>query len=380
MTRRSGRWALAAVAALWGLAAAAQNASPGQAAQLLRHTFEQDEQGWIALGPGAQARTTHEAADVRSGSAALQFDYAVAKGQINVLILPLPEGAPAGTRSFRLWAKADAATTLAVALQERGGARYIALVAAPANRWQEVRLATSDFVLSDLGEDPQDPNNQLDLSEIEAVAMADFGQFLAQNEDPDIARLVPVKPGPHRLLVDDFAISSAPLPPTYRVVGGALVPDTFARPQLDWMAVGATSLSLTAGGPLNGPGLRAGYRQEAGHLIGLVHALPRGALTGAARLTFTAASAKPVKLLVQLEERGGGKYNTAVDLPGDGAMHAYSVNIADMVPADDSKDANGRLDPSRVKQLTLIDVGGLLGMSQGENTLWIGAARPAAGG
>jgi hypothetical protein len=99
--------------------------------------------------------------------------------------------------------------------------------------------------------------------------------------------------------------------------------------------------------------------------------LPKGALTGAAKLSFSAASQKPAKLIVQVEERGGGKYNTTVEVPGNADRAEINVNFADFKPAADSKDDNNKLDLDQISQFLIIDASGLIDNTDADNILWI---------
>src|SRR5437868_4767653 len=100
-----GRWT-AALLLLLPVWAGAQTPAP-----LLRQTFEDDAGGGQAMGPTAKVAVTHEAANVKEGKGALQFDYAVEKGGMNVLLLPTPNGALAKMKSLRFWIKSGQATS-----------------------------------------------------------------------------------------------------------------------------------------------------------------------------------------------------------------------------------------------------------------------------
>src|SRR5438309_6734162 len=61
--------------------------------QTIKHTFDSDVEGWTAFGQTAKVEITREAANIKEGAGALQFRYAIEKGQINALVHPVPEGA-----------------------------------------------------------------------------------------------------------------------------------------------------------------------------------------------------------------------------------------------------------------------------------------------
>src|SRR4051812_25794647 len=98
----------------------------GASAPLVHHTFEDGVGRWMAMGPSSKVALTREAPHVKEGKAGLQYDYSVAKGEMGALLLPMPDGALAKAKAVRFWVRADAATTLVVALQEKQGGRYSA--------------------------------------------------------------------------------------------------------------------------------------------------------------------------------------------------------------------------------------------------------------
>ena len=81
-----------------------------------------------------------------------------------------------------------------------------------------------------------------------------------------------------------------------------------------------------------------------------------------------------------MEEKGGGKYNTLVAVPGGKEANMVKLLFTDFKPAQDSKDTNGRLDPEDVNNLFFLDVSALLDAGAGgvENTLWIGGLRASS--
>lgn len=363
-------------------AALAQNPVPApqapSPAPLLRHTFEESEHGWTTMGGGA-VRIVHEPADVHGGNAALQYDYTVTKGEASALLVSMPEGVPAGTKSVGLWLKCDVAAPLALMLQERDGARYVAGFTLPKGQWQEVRLGLGDFALSDMKDDPPDANNRLDIDQVVGVGLVDLGQWLVQADNADLLRMLHVVAGPRRLDVDDFELTSAPLPPAFRVSGAELRVEGFSRPQVSWMVLGDARAAAINGAPLAGRGVRLTYSQAPGNVAAMFRMVPQRLLAGVESIAFTAACTKPTRLLVQLEERGGGKYNALVEVPGGSAAQKVSVRLADMAPDNESRDNNGRLDPDQVKSIAIIDPTGIVGGGDGENSLWVGPPATQAG-
>jgi hypothetical protein len=344
-------------------------------APLVRHTFEDGGSGWIALGGSGKVAVTHEGVHVKEGKAALQFDYRIGKGEFTSLMLPVADGALAKAKSFRFWVQTDHTTPLIVLLQEAEGGRYAAIFTVPAGQWQSVELSPADFLRGEDRDDPKDPNNRLDLDQVAGIGLIDLGQFFAQIEEAGLADLLGVKTGPHTLYVDDLVVSEAALPEASSLGSGELRLDAFARPQLSWLAVGGVRLSPMSGQSLERRGLQADYQQAPGKIAGFARRLTCGKLDGMDRLAFDVASAKPAQLIVQLEELGGGKYNTMVTVPGESTLRNVSLKFSEFTPADDSKDDNSRLNLDQVNQVLILDVTGFLGATRQENALRISNLR-----
>src|SRR5579872_6353837 len=82
---RSIRWGLIGGMLIVTLGAAAAQTPKA----LIRDTFEDSDGGWTGFGNTAKVSVTHDAARVKEGKGALQFDYGVNKGEINALLLPV---------------------------------------------------------------------------------------------------------------------------------------------------------------------------------------------------------------------------------------------------------------------------------------------------
>src|SRR5258708_31614333 len=191
----------------------------GQGASLPKTTFEENEGGWIVFGQDAKVSVTHDAANVKEGKGALQYNYNIAKGIMGALALPTPSGALTKMKSMKFWIKTDHTTPVAVFMQEKDGGRYTSGFTAEQDKWQRVELSASDFHLSQGPMDPKDPNDKLDLDKVENIGIGDFGQFLIQ-ADPNLAGLFNIKPGPHTLYVDDFQVTEDTLTDSSPTSGG----------------------------------------------------------------------------------------------------------------------------------------------------------------
>lgn len=344
---------------------------------LMHHTFETDPAEWTGIGATAKVSLTHDADHVKAGKGALQFDYAANKGEINVLILPITDGALTKMKSLHFWIRADYPTVLAVSLQEKDAGRYTAIFSAPGKTWQEVQLEPADFVLGEDKDDPKDPDGKLDLDQVNSIAIADYGQIFAQSDDANLQALFHVQKGPHTLCLDEFTASPMSISPAAPADGKERMLDTPSRPQIAWLGAGDVKLASATGKPLVGPSLRADYHQSPGKIVGLVRHITRGRLTGMDQIAFTAAAAKPAKLFVQLEQVGGGKYRTIIDVPGGSEPKEFSLPFSGFEMTDDSGDRNGRFTPDQVNQIVILDVSGITDGADTANTLWINKLRTA---
>lgn len=346
--------------------------------------FEGGQTIFSTLGEAAKLSLDTERANVKAGRASLRFDYTVEPNKMNALLKTGQAGEAARIKSFRFWVKSDYATNLVLMLQEQDSGRWLSLFHAPKNQWQRVELSLDDFELSANADDPKDNNGKLDMELVTAAAVADFKQIFAATPNEDLRKLLGVKTGPHTFWLDDFEASRELLPKAPEEPFGSVMLDDFTRPQLNWAIIGdmlikrVTEEQLKAVGrpvAVNGQGLQAEYRQQAGGIVGWTKMLRPGSLKNMAALRFAIATEQAMTLLVQLEETSGGKYNTTVQLPPD--TKPGEVRLVPMLfeVAEDSKDNNKRLDLDQVKQILFIDATGLLGGGVNDNALWLSKLR-----
>lgn len=368
--RGSASFGVALAVCAIGLGMASAQAPTAQT-PLIKQTFEEDDGAWQMFGNGGKISVTHEATHVHEGKAALQFDYNVKKGEMSALMLPTPAGKLTKAKSFRFFVQADTTSPLAIVLQEHDGGRYMANFVAPKEKWQPVELSISDFILSEDMNDPKDPNFKLDLDQVEGIGITDIGQMFAQTDNEAFLKLLNLQTGPHTLYLDDFAVSEEALPSVFTGSATDVRLDTFARPQVGWMGVGNVKLSLATGKPLESRGLQADYHQAPMTVVGFVRRIPRGRVNGTTKLAFDVAALKATKMLVQVEEKGGGKYNSVIDVPGGKVPTAMSLPFSEFKVADDSHDTNDKLDLDMVTQVLFMDLSGFLEMVDQDNTVWI---------
>ncbi len=365
-----------------GTASLAQTPPSAAPMSLMQQTFETDAGGWVGFGASGKASITHEVANVKNGKGALQLDYSLAKGEINALILPVADAGLTKMKSIRFWVKTDYTTPVVVVLQEKDGGRYNTMFTSPGGRWQQVELAPSDFALGEGKDDPKDADGKLDLDKVDSVAIADLSQLYAQSDDANVASIFDVRKGAHVLQIDDFSVGTDALTDDVRIEKDAkkddLLLSAWIRPQTNWIAIGTVETNRATGKPLTGTSLKADYKQSPGKPIGLIRGVPRGKLAGRTLFNITVASTKPATLIIQLEERSGGKYNLVLEVPGDKEVREISRAFADFTKAEDSHDDNGKLDLDQVVKIMIIDATGFSAKVEQDNTLWINEIRAAA--
>ena len=217
---------------------------------------------------------------------------------------------------------------------------------------------------------PKDADGKLDLDQVEALGVADMAQIFVQG-DATLAGALGISEGPRKLYLDDFLVNTTVIPPATTLKSGEGSFDTFARPQIGWIPVGEVVVTRVTGKPLGGAGLQAKYHQAPSKIAGISRYVPVDGLTGATKLTLSAASLKPAKIIVQVEERSGGKYNTIIELPGNSGRADLTINFSDLKAAQDSHDDNNKLDMDKVTQIIFLDATGLMDNTDGDNTFWI---------
>jgi hypothetical protein len=339
---------------------------------LIENNFDDNEGAWASLTPTGKISITHEKEMLQAGKGALRFDYALKKGEMNVLTQPIENSLLKKAKAVQFWVKCDSSTIITCFLDEKGGGRYMANLTLPKGKWQKVEFAPEDFSLADGENDPKDPNNKLDMDQVERISIADLAQFFIQAEG-GLAELFQIKEGARVLLLDEFRVTEAELPKVIALKGDTLHLETLVRPQISWIGLGAVAMEKVEGKPLEGQGLEFKYRQLSMKPAGVVKAFPLGTLTKATNIVFQAASQHTVRLIVQLEEKGGGKYNAMLEIPEGSKSTEFKIALVDFNPADDSKDANNRLDLDQVKQILFIDATAFFMQVDRENTLWINA-------
>lgn len=338
---------------------------------VLQHDFEESTGTWTTLGNDASLGHTKDAANVKEGKGALEFKYEVKQGGINFLMLPVHAGQIAKAKAFRFWIKTSAAAPMVFTIAEAEGGRWNAIFSCHADKWQKVELGIEDFELGVGQDQPKDANGKLDLDKVESASLVDIAQLLMQGGE-QLLDFLGLKSGAKKMYLDGFQVSEDALAKSTTLKAGEGSFDTYTRPQLAWLLLGNVEVSKVTGEPLTGAGIKFVYKQEQNRVVGMSKFISPGTLTGGKSLHIVAAAKKPTKLVAQLEEGSGGKYNVFFDIPAGGKKTDLEAAYADFVPAEDSKDDNAKLDLDQVKQFTLIDMTGILDQATEENTLWLG--------
>lgn len=342
--------------------------TPAAPKPLMHLKFDKNEEGWMAEGKGAKSRVTPA---VNVENASLAFDYRIIKGELYFLHLPIAEGSLAKAKTIRFRVKADTTTSLIFALQEKGGARYATSFYVPGGKWQTVEIAVSDFLLT---EDTKDSNGKLDMDEVIDAAFIDMGVILSQVDNKPLLDMLGVQAGERTFSLADFTVTEQALPAP-EPWSKEIPLDTFLRPQLTWLGFGNIQMSKSTGKPLSGTGMKVVTTHVPGRVIGIVKMLSIGVLKDAQTLSFEASAQKQARFVVQLEEKGGAKYNAMITIPADQTLQKFTLAFADFTLSEDSKDANDKLDLDQVKQILFFDLDSIVEGTEPQNTIWIGNLR-----
>ena len=342
-----------------------------QTEPLLSQTFKDNDGGWVAFGGTAKASVSHEAEITQPAAGALKFEYAISKGDLNGLYLTTPLGSWTKARNFKFRVHADSATTIVLALQEQDGGRYVSMVNVPKGLWQTIELSTSDFILATDKDDPKDPDGKLDMDKVTGVGVVDMSQFFASVDNSVLAGLFDVKLGSHQLYIDSFTVGSDSIPAGSTSLGDDVQIETFNHPQLAWIGLGGVKLVRAEEKPLTGPCLRADYHQTPGKPTILSRAVPSWVLTGSKSISFDIATLKPAKIVVQLEQTDGGKYNAILDLPGGSLPTKAKLALTEFKRSDDSKDDATVPHVALIKNILIMDASGMFESANADNTLWV---------
>ncbi|HSV72555.1 MAG TPA: hypothetical protein VLH79_02210 [Chthonomonadales bacterium] len=343
-----------------------------EVAPILHHTFDASDEGWAAHGVNARATVDHQ--HPLEGAGALRLDYDLQRNRFGLVTVQTPAGSLAGARSIRFSAFANSHTTLAVLVQTPGGT-WMAPFTVNKGAWQRVEISTYDFVPITPAPSAS-PDARLSMEQATALSVGDAAVLIGLLGNDDVARLLGIGTGPRVLRIDSFSVTREALPGGYTARDGAVFADTFARPHLGWIALGGATLRRIVSRTPEERGLEARYEQAPQRLVAFMRPIPRGRLRGMSRLDMGISSATAGLIVVQLEEAGGGKFNSIVEMPQQGGHRALSLELATLTPADDSTVRDRPIDVERVTHLVVIDATGMLGRpTPAANTLTVTGLR-----
>lgn len=345
-------WSWASLAALLSLASTPAIAAASGAPTCPASALDSTSAGWITPDP--------EAAVERSKERGVEFRYRVRSGGISLLARADLDLTGCASVSFRV--RSSHAGGLAFGVTEADESRYASVTQVEAGRWRELRLNLDELQLS---EDSEDEDGRLDLGPGLSIWFLDVAVF-SQTFDAAVR-------GERTLWLDAVVFSSEPAPVAGRRPGtgaGTLVLDTFETGLVRWMPIAAAfdppgvrlypeevELTLEPGGA-EAPQptvLQARYPQESMSALVLSRDVAGLDLTRAEHVVFWARTARPAIFLVSLEERAGARYEQGFELATD-RWQQVEVSLDRFRQADDSRDANGRLDLDSVKLLSIVAV------------------------
>ena len=346
---------------------------------IVHHSFESDEQGWIAMGGAATVRVAKDAANRHDGMNSLAFDYTAAKDP-SLAILPI-DFSLESMKAIRFWLKMDVSTAVGVLLSEKKpGGDYSTWFWSPKDRWQQIVLTPADFTVNDGPNDPKDPNGRLDLDRVQAIGIVDlkivFNQLASSQQLPfPIDRLT----GSHTLLLNAFQLQTEG--PSPAMAKDAVAIDDFNRSFARWLTLGGMEIALSPdGNPTGKPALEAIYKQTPGQFALLSHRIGNIDLSKCDRLTFDIASRKAAQIALTLETQKvngkGARYTYLVEIPAGMKPQHEAIPFSDFVLDENSPpDPAGKLDPSRVRTISLLDITSASINETLSNTLWLADVR-----
>jgi hypothetical protein len=308
-----------------------------------RIDFENSQHGWLVLpGAGGKVELTENPNDVKSGKRALRYTYAAAAGKLNAVIYLQPED---WAQAFRFWMKADRPALFALSMQEESGERWHAPFWISGNEWQQVTIALSDFMLA---EDTKPVNNKLDMDDVQGIGLIDVSAlFLAT---PDAAILFGDQSGTRMMWLDDFEFLSKA--PTRRNDPNAI--DDFQRDYLMWMATAYTTIKREAGG------MRVEYNLPFPYIFGALRMLEPNALRDTKGVEAVVQVKTPTTLAVFVEEADGERWQATFEAGGESKPEPKRLLWSQFTITDDTEGkGDGKLDPAKIKLLSLVDWGAL---------------------
>jgi hypothetical protein len=124
-----------------------------------------------------------------------------------------------------------------------------------------------------------------------------------------------------------------------------------------------------------GRGLRFNYRRSAGEIVALHTSLEKRDLSRADRLRMSLSLSQKSLVLIQVKETDGSEYNTTIQPDNSVGWQNLDVALSEFALNDGGQDENNALDPSQIKELTILDASSFAQLPAGDITMDIDAVR-----
>ena len=72
-----------------------------------------------------------------------------------------------------------------------------------------------------------------------------------------------------------------------------------------------------------------------------------------------------------IKSTDGSKFRTTIEVPGQAHYNQFDLPFASFTVTEDSPNKDAKLEIGKVKQIVLLDVSGMTGGGDGDNTLYI---------
>lgn len=323
----------------WAGLACTALAAPGVLAKdEPRFDFENDTQGWVSAQATAVVRTTQEPGSFKSGKAALEWSYDPSS-QDALLIRQAPE-LKEGPTAVEFWIRSSANSSFQLFLSEGDGSRYHLMLRLNADEWTHVQALLSDLTLSST----QDENSQLDLDQVNTIAIMDSSRFSAGDQ-------LAVR----KLWLDGATFSTVTVPQRRltRAVDGKqeVVFDDFDAEFVGWEAGGMQSLALKREEKRTWLQSRFQCGEAGKRPFGLGDHLD-GRYSQMKAIRLVARADRPLRLWLQLREWDGTfegpTYRAFVELPAGKEWQTRVVGIKEFQLLPGMTDPNNQLDVGTV--------------------------------
>jgi hypothetical protein len=333
---------------------------------VIHRTFDTvaDIEGWKPFRDADKVtfvKRADNANDVHSGDGSMVFTYVASKGSLPVLFFEV--GDVTEMKAVDVWFKTDASTAIIVALGERDeqvdgksqkGESYNTIVTTKGHEWTHATIPLEDFQLDTNDGNPR-RNGKLDTNKIGSFAMVDIlSVFVAGDEN--LTYIFGDHSGTQRICIDDFQLAPAFVAKRAVLAANRTPIDMFNRNYISWVPSKGVDLKQSImPGTASGFGLHLDYERAAGKFNAMFRPIEIGAFANAKSMDFQVSSSQEIQLIVGIEETDGGKWNMILSIPGGNAASKQAVVFAEMKPADDTKDSDGKLSPEKIKLITFAD-------------------------